>query len=151
MVCVRGMAMIEVAVRGAVEADVPVMAQIVFDWEAATEWMESPYGPEEIAGFIREAMPEREIWVAGEPIEGYLSFDPSVSRVGGLYCRTTGAGVGKALMDKAKVGRDFVWLHTHEANEAAQRFYKREGFQEVSRHEAEPPNTVCEVRMEWRA
>jgi len=151
MVCVRGTAMTEVAVRRAKDADVPAMAQIVCDWEAATEWMDSPYGPEEIAGFIREAMPEREIWVAGDPIEGYLSFDPAVSRVGGLYCRTTGAGVGKALMDKAKAGRDFVWLHTHETNEAAQRFYKREGFQEVSRHEAEPPNTVREVRMEWRA
>ena len=127
------------------------MAQIVCDWEAATDWMESPYGPEEIAGFIREAMPEREIWVAGEPIEGYLSFDPAVSRVGGLYCRTTGAGVGKALMDKAKAGRDFVWLHTHEANEAAQRFYKREGFQEVSRHDGDIHESLREVRMEWRA
>ncbi len=151
MVCVRGTAMTEVAVRRAVEADVPAMAQIVCDWEAATEWMPSLYGPDEIAGFIREAMPEREIWVAGEPIEGYLSFDPSVSRVGGLYCKTTGSGVGKTLMDRAKAGRDFVWLTTHEPNERAQKFFKREGFEEVSRHEAEPPNTVREVRMEWRA
>ena len=151
MACVRGMAMTEVAVRRAVEADVPAMAQIVCDWEAATEWMPSLYGPDEIAGFIREAMPEREIWVAGESIEGYMSFDPSVSRVGGLYCKTTGAGVGKTLMDRAKAGRDFVWLTTHEYNERAQKFYKREGFEEVSRHEAEPPNTVREVRMEWRA
>ena len=143
--------MTEMAVRRAVEADVPVMAQIVCDWEAVTEWMESPYGPEEIAGFIREAMPERDIWVVGEPVEGYLSFDPSVSRVGGLYCRKTGAGVGKMLMDRAKAGRDFVWLTTHEPNEKAQKFYKREGFEEVSRHDAEPPNTVREVRMEWRA
>ena len=144
--------MTEVVVRRAVEADVPAMAQIVCDWEAATDWMPSPYAPEEIAGFIREAMPEREIWVAeGQPIEGYLSFDPTVSRVGGLYCRKTGAGVGKALMDRAKEGQDFVWLTTHEPNEAAQRFYRREGFVEVSRHDAEPPNTVREVRMEWRA
>ncbi len=151
MACVRGMAMTEVAVRRAVEADVPAMAQIVCDWEAATEWMDSPYTAQEIAGLIREALPDREIWVAGDPIEGYLSFDPAVSRVGGLYCRTTGAGVGKALMDEAKAGRDFVWLHTHEANEAAQRFYKREGFQEVSRHDGDIHESLREVRMEWRA
>ncbi|WP_283426929.1 GNAT family N-acetyltransferase [Shimia sagamensis] len=143
--------MTEVAVRRAVEADVPAMAQIVCDWEAATEWMTSPYAPAEIAEFIREAMPEREIWVAGDPIEGYLSFDVNVSRVGGLYCRKTGAGVGKALMDKAKSGRGFVWLTTHEPNEKAQKFYKREGFEEVSRHDGEIQESVREVRMEWRA
>ncbi len=151
MACVRGMVMTEVAVRRAVEADVPAMAQIVCDWEAATEWMTSLYGPEEIATFIREALPAREIWVAGEPIEGYLSFDPNVSRVGGLYCKTTGAGIGKTLMDQVKKGRGFVWLTTHEPNEKAQKFYKREGFEEVSRHDGDLHETVREVRMEWRA
>ncbi len=143
--------MTEVVLRRARQADADAMARIVCDWETATEWMDSPYTAQEIAGLIREALPDREIWVAGEPIEGYLSFDPAVSRVGGLYCRTTGAGVGKALMDKAKAGRDFVWLHTHEANEAAQRFYKREGFKEVSRHDGDIHESLREVRMEWRA
>lgn len=151
MVYVRGMAMTERTVRRAVEADVPAMAQIVCDWEAATEWMDSPYSVDEIATLIRDALPDREIWVAGTPIEGYLSFDPNVSRVGGLYCRTTGSGVGKALMEKAKAGRGFVWLHTHVPNEKAQKFYKREGFEEVSRHDGEIHENVREVRMEWRA
>lgn len=127
------------------------MAQIVCAWEAATKWMPPVYGPEEIAGFLKDALPTREIWVKGAPIEGYLSFDPKASRVGGLYCRTPGSGVGKALMDKVKEGRDFMWLTTHEPNLSAQKFYKREGFVEVSRHDAEPPNTVREIRMEWRA
>ena len=126
------------------------MAQIVCDWEAATDWMDSAYGPEEISGFIREALPDREIWVIGAPIAGYLSYDPEVSRVGGLYCRSTGQGLGKALMDKVKEGRDFVWLRTHEANEAAQRFYKREGFVEVSRHDGDIHKDLREVRMEWQ-
>ncbi|CUH54402.1 GNAT family N-acetyltransferase [Shimia marina] len=137
-------------IRRAQVADAPAMARIVSDWEAATDWMPSIYGPEEIADMIREAMPEREMWVAGNPIEGYLSFDPKVNRVGGLYCRKTGAGLGKALMEKAKEGRDFIWLHTHEANEAAQRFYKREGFEEVSRHDGDIHKGLREVRMEWR-
>ncbi|WP_422049360.1 GNAT family N-acetyltransferase [Shimia sp.] len=142
--------MTELHIRRATPEDVGAMAQIVCDWEAATEWMSSPYGPEEISGFIREAMPAREMWVAGEPIEGYLSYDPKATRVGGLYCRKSGQGLGKALMDKVKEGRDFLWLTTHEPNLKAQKFYKREGFVEVSRHDAEPPNTVREVRMEWQ-
>ncbi len=125
------------------------MARIVCDWEAETGWMPSIYTPEEIAGFIRDALPDREIWVIGAPVAGYLSYDPAERRVGGLYCARSGAGLGKALMDKVKEGRDFIWLRTHEPNEGAQRFYKREGFVEVSRHEAEPPNTVREIRMEW--
>jgi putative acetyltransferase len=144
------MKMTELQIRRATPEDVGAMAQIVCDWEAATEWMDSAYGPEEISGFIREALPAREMWVAGEPIEGYLSLDPKASRVGGLYCRKTGRGLGKALMDKVKERRDFLWLTTHEPNLKAQDFYKREGFVEVSRHEAEPPNTVREVRMEWQ-
>ncbi|MBO9478229.1 GNAT family N-acetyltransferase [Shimia sp. R11_0] len=137
-------------IRRAQVADAPAMARIVSDWEAATDWMPSIYGPEEIADMIREAMPAREMWVVGDPIEGYLSFDPKVNRVGGLYCRKSGQGLGKALMDKAKEGRDFVWLTTHEPNLSAQKFYKREGFVEVSRNDAEPPETVREVRMEWQ-
>ncbi len=126
------------------------MAQIVCDWEAATGWNPSQAAPETIAGFILEALPDREIWVIGEPVEAYLSFDPSDSRVGGLYSGRPNGGLGKALMDKVKERRDFVCLRTHEPNEAAQRFYRREGFVEVSRHAPEPPNTVPEIRMEWR-
>lgn len=137
-------------IRRAQVADAPAMARIVSDWEAATEWMDSAYGPEEISSLIQEALPDREIWIIGAPIAGYLSYDPAVSRVGGLYCRNAGQGLGKALMDKVKEGRDFIWLHTHEANEAAQRFYKREGFEEVSRHDGDIHKDLREVRMEWR-
>ncbi|GAA6179619.1 hypothetical protein NBRC116594_10570 [Shimia sp. NS0008-38b] len=142
--------MTEADVRRAVASDAPAMAQIVCDWEGATDWMPTIYSVEEIAGFIRDALPTREMWVFGAPIEGYLSYVPEINRVGGLYCKTPGSGVGRRLMDKVKAGRDFVWLRTHEPNLRAQKFYKREGFVEVSRHDAEPPNTVREIRMEWR-
>lgn len=142
--------MTELAVRRATEADVGAMAAIVHEWEVATDWMEARHSAEDLAGVITEAFPKREIWVAGVPVDGYLSFDPETARVGGLYCRTTGQGQGRALMDRAKAGRDFVWLHTHVPNDAAQRFYRREGFVEVSRHAPTPPDTVPELRMEWR-
>jgi GNAT superfamily N-acetyltransferase len=147
--------MTEVLIRRATSSDVPAMADIVCRWEAETEWMPTLYGAEKIAGFIRDALPEREIWVAEEPatkaVQGYLSFDPAQGRIGGLYCARRGGGLGKALMDKVKEGRSALWLHTHAPNLRAQAFYRREGFVEVSRHTPEPPETVEEIRMEWAA
>lgn len=100
---------------------------------------------------IREAFPQREIWVAGDPVDCYMSIDPVEGKVGALYCLRTGAGVGKRLLDKAKENRDFLWLTTHVPNEAAQRFYRREGFVDVGTEPPVPPDTVPVIRMEWRA
>lgn len=139
------------ATRRATRADVPAMAKIVSDWERNTDWMTSPYSEDQIAGFINDAFDVRDIWVGGTPVQGYMSFDPNTTRVGGLYCATTGAGLGKALLDRAKSNQTSIWLTTHAPNLDAQRFYKREGFTEVARIDATPPNTVAEVKMEWQA
>ncbi len=125
------------------------MAAIVTDWEIATPWKDNPFAADQIAGFIADAFDAREIWVWGDPVVAYLAFNPETSQIGGLYSRTTGQGVGKALIEQVKKGRDFIWLNTHVPNLAAQKFYIREGFVEVSRHPAVPPGTVDEMRMEW--
>ncbi|EBA17585.1 GCN5-related N-acetyltransferase [Roseobacter sp. SK209-2-6] len=144
------MRMTEDSVRRATEADIPAMAQIIFDWEEATEWMPKTYSLKESEDFIREIMPKREIWVSGEPVKGYLSFDPENQRVGMLYCSERGKGHGKSLMDRVKNGRGFVWLTTQACNQAAQSFYKREGFAETGPHAVDLPNQLPETRMEWR-
>ncbi len=138
------------SIRRATDADVAGCAAVVNGWIDDTDWIPRDFPPEALEAMIREALPIREIWVAGDPVEAYLSFDPETARVGGLYCRKTGQGLGKALMDQVKVGRDYIWLSTHEPNLAAQRFYAREGFVEVARYAPEPPATVTEVKMEWR-
>ncbi|WP_106608248.1 GNAT family N-acetyltransferase [Shimia abyssi] len=143
--------MTDPTVRRATVDDIPAMARIVTDWEKATGWMQSPYTHEEITGFIRDAFDAREIWVAGAPVEAYLSYDPETGRIGGIYCARPGKGLGKALMDTVKKGRTSIWLHTHVPNEAAQRFYKREGFVEVSRHDGDLHDKIREIRMEWSA
>jgi len=135
--------------RRATRSDIQAMAGIVTDWEKATPWKSSPFTPQEIAGFIDSAFDEREIWVWGDPVVAYLAFNPATSHIGGLYARATGQGVGKALVDQVKQGRDFIWLNTHVPNLNAQRFYKREGFAAVSRHAGDPSDAVEEIRMEW--
>ncbi len=127
------------------------MAQIVCDWEAATEWVPDTYSLNESENFLREVMPNRDIWVVGTPVQGYLSLNADEGRIGMLYCSARGSGFGKALMERAKDGRDFLWLTTQACNDNAQRFYKREGFVDVGSFPVEPPNTLPEIRMEWRA
>jgi hypothetical protein len=127
------------------------MAAVVNGWIDTTPWFPRVHAPAAIEGFIREAFPIREIWVIGEPVEGYLSVDPAAGRVAALYCARTGAGLGKLLLDRAKLGRMRLTLRTHLPNIAAQRFYLREGFVAVGEAAPEPPETVPELVMAWRA
>ena len=50
-----------------------------------------------------------------------------------LAGRARGRGTGKLLVDEAKAACPHLWLRCAQANDAAQRFYRREGFVEVGR------------------
>ncbi|WP_235962767.1 GNAT family N-acetyltransferase [Ruegeria haliotis] len=106
---------------------------------------------QQLEALIREAFPSREIWVVGDPVDCYMSVDPESHKVGALYCLRTREGIGKALLDTAKDGRDYLWLTAHEPNKAAQKFYRREGFTVVGSEPPTPPETLPVVRMEWRS
>ena len=138
-------------IRRAKREDVPRCAKVLNDWIDSTEWMPRLHSVDEIEAMIDGAFDKREIWVAGDPVDAYLSFDPETQKVGGLYCQRTGQGVGKALLDQVRAGRDYVWLTADEPNDQAQKFYAREGFVEVSRYMPEPPEMVRHVELEWRA
>ncbi len=138
-------------IRRASLQDVGACARIIATWAAQTEWMEDELPEEKLAELIREAFPKRDIWIAGEPADCYMSLDPVEQKVGALYCLRTGQGIGKALLDMAKEGRDYLWLTTHVPNLRAQRFYRREGFVDAGTEPPTPPETVPVLRMEWRA
>jgi len=138
-------------IRKATRNDLAACARIIRNWMDRTEWMSDDLSSQQLEDQIREAFPKRDIWVSGEPIDGYMSIDPAESKVGALYCSRTGEGVGKRLLDKAKVGRDYLWLTTHMPNVEAQRFYKREGFVEAGVEPLMPPEIIPILRMEWRA
>ncbi len=140
-----------IPIRRAVPDDVAACAAVANGWIDQTEWLARVHSHEMVVGFVEDGMKNRTIWVAGDPIDGYLSFNPETNQVGALFCRKTGAGLGKALMDKAKENVNYLWLTTHVPNINAQRFYAREGFHEVSRFDPEPPETVREIKMEWHA
>ncbi|WP_043767245.1 GNAT family N-acetyltransferase [Roseivivax isoporae] len=135
--------------RRACPDDAPACAAIVRAWLDRTDWM--PEGPDlrTLEEAMRAAFAEREVWVVGDPAEGYLSFDPGTSHVRGLYVGRPGAGIGRALLDRAKEGRDRITLDTHVPNRDAHRFYAREGFRVIETDRA-GSDGVPELRMEWR-
>ncbi|MEO1108372.1 MAG: GNAT family N-acetyltransferase [Pseudomonadota bacterium] len=140
-----------VQIRRARPVDVEECARVVHNWASQTEWMREELSVDQLAGMIGEAFDVREIWVAGEPVDCYMSVDPKEQKIGALYCSRTGQGIGKHFVDKAKEGRDFLWLTTHTLNTEAQRFYRREGFEVTAEEPPVPPDTVPVFRMEWRA
>lgn len=137
-------------IRRAGQEDIPGCADVVNDWIDATAWKPRTFPREEIERMILEALPVREIYVVGDPIEAYLSFDPVGAKVGALYCRNPGTGVGKALLDHVRTGRDYVWLTSDEPNVRAQAFYRREGFTDAGFVGPFPPEPLRELKMEWR-
>jgi putative acetyltransferase len=134
--------------RRATPADAAACADIVNDWIDGTPWMPRVHARAVIAQMIADGLPLREIFVAGDPVDGYLSFNPEASHVVALYTARPGFGIGKALMDRVKEGRDYLMLWTHEPNKAAQRFYVREGFAVVDRN-SEGNDGLPELKMEW--
>ncbi|MEX0306839.1 MAG: GNAT family N-acetyltransferase [Ruegeria sp.] len=138
-------------IRKATLDDVAACARVVWTWLDETEWMPEDLPQQQLEDLIREAFPKRDIWVSGDPVDCYMSVDPVEKKIGALYCLRTGEGMGKTFLDKAKEGRDYLWLTTHVPNTGAQRFYRREGFVATGTEPPVPPDTVPVIRMEWRA
>ncbi len=128
--------------------DAPACAAIVNDWIDAKDWLLRQHAPQAIEEMIRAGIPVREFWVVGDPIQGYLSFNTEESQIMGLYTARPGNGVGKALMDRVKEGRDWLQLWSHAPNTKAHAFYRREGFVEVGSKES-GVDGIPEIRMEW--
>ncbi len=138
-----------VKLRLATPTDAPACAAIVNDWIDAKDWLPRLHSNAAIEEMIRTAIPMREVWIAGDPVQGYLSFDVEAGKIMGLYTRVPGRGVGKALVDHVKNGRTSVLLWSHAANTRAHAFYRREGFVETGRNES-GGDGIPEIRMEWR-
>ena len=137
-------------IRRARRADIQAMAEIVYGWEVTTHWMPGGSSVGAIAKVIDQAFDTREIYVVGEPVDGYFSLNPNEAKIGALYMTRRGQGIGKAMIDLAKDGRDFLWLQTHQPNLEAHRFYRREGFLITGELPPDGAGGPPQYRMEWR-
>ena len=108
------------------------------------------YSKLELLEIIEGAIPLREVWVVGNPVSGYISFNKELSQVMALYSDKPGKGYGKVLLDKVKKGRKYIQLWSHSANETAHRFYYREGFKNVA-YKEKGDDGISEIKFEWYA
>lgn len=136
-------------VRRAVAEDGPACAAIVDAWIEATPWMPRSIDRPTLERVLTDGLPKREAYVVGDPVAGYLSMDPDESHIWGLYVARPGAGMGKALLDRAKAGRTYLRLNSHAANANAHRFYAREGFTQTG-PAWDGSDGIPEITMEWR-
>jgi putative acetyltransferase len=136
--------------RRAEASDAEACGDILNAWIDARDWMPRVHAPEDVRAFYRDfVLPHREVWVTGDPVEAFLAMDAEGTTVTSLYVARPGRGIGKALLDHAKVGRDRLSLWTFQANEGARRFYAREGLAEVRMTEGDNKEGLPDVLLEW--
>ena len=90
--------------------DALACASIVDEWVEKTAKMPRLYDRDQLFSMIRSAIPTREVWVIGEPIEGYISYNPDLLQISALYLKFTGKGLGKMLLDQVKHQRKYLQL-----------------------------------------
>ncbi|WP_425072162.1 N-acetyltransferase family protein [Sagittula sp. S175] len=135
-------------IRPATPADVAACARIVHDWERATGYITDTPPLDVLETLIAAALPERDLYVTGDPVDGYLSIDPGLGKIGAIYLENPGQGTGKRLLDLAKHGRDHLWLTVYLPNTRAQAFYTREGFTRTEEIPTESGRPAM-YRMDW--
>lgn len=137
------------SLRPAAPEDAPAMGAILSDWIDGTAWMPRLHTRAEDRGFAAGIVPRSVVW-AKDDVQGFLTLDGP--QVDCLYVAEAerGRGIGRALLDHAKSRAKRLELWTFDANEAARRFYAREGFQEVERTDgAGNAERLPDVRLVW--
>ena len=115
-------------IRRATVEDAPACAAIVHRWLARTAWIVTPPTLAQLTGGLEAGIEAYQVWVAGDPVAGYLSFGPDEAMIRGFYTAAPGSGAGKQLLDHIKTGQARLQLWTHTPNTRAHAFYLREGF-----------------------
>ncbi len=134
--------------RRAIINDASACALIVDDWIEKTVEMPRLFDKHKLTKMIRNAFPLREVWVIGQPINAYISYNPDLLQMSALYVISRGEGIGKILLDQVKSDRKYLRLWKHEFNNAPHKFYKREGFQLKNRKDR-GSDGIPELQFDW--
>jgi len=102
----------------------------------------------QLTEMIKNAIPFRDVWVIGQPINGYISYNPDLLPVSALHVNKRGKGLGKILLDRLKSDCKYLQLWGYEFNNSAHNFYRREGFQFKNRKD-QGSDGIPESQIEW--
>ena len=139
--------------RSANPSDATACSQIIRDWGAETPWMVPIDDLEPMARFWGDVFVKDMAWVAemNDRVVGFCA--RSDDNIGALYIApdARNSGVGKALLDLAKMDRDWITVWAYEKNERARNFYRREGLVEISREMEvfDDGSSLMDVQHRW--
>ena len=119
--------------RRATNDDASASALIVDNWIEKTVKMPRLFDKHKLTKMIRNAIPLREVWVIGKTINGYISYNPDSLQISALYVKKKGEGHRKILFENIEADHNYQQLWSHEFNNSAHEFYKREGFKVKNR------------------
>lgn len=136
--------------RTARGSDATACAKIIREWGDDTQWMVPLDSLEPMASWWRALLETETAWVAQKDrrVVGFcVREDDNIS---GLYVASDAqsCGVGKALLDLAKVDREWITVWAFEKNVLARKFYRREGLVEVGR-EQDANTGLVDVEHRW--
>ena len=94
--------------RRATIDDASACALIVDDWIEKTVEMLRLFDKHKLTDMIRNAIPLREVWAIGQPINGYISYNPDSSQISALYVNKRREGLGKILLDQIKSDHKYL-------------------------------------------
>lgn len=138
----------------AVPRDAVALARILGDWLRGTGWIPILHNRGEDLSFLRRMIASHRMLVARDASGRALGFIAVKQGDIAAFHVDQGArsqGIGKTLLDAIKTDEPRLALWTFQANEAAIRFYLREGFAEVERTDgAGNEERLPDVRMIWR-
>ncbi len=138
--------------RPARPTDSGTLGEILWRFQHDTPWMPELYSAAETIAFCGAMIDRGWVTVAelAGRVCGFLARDRD--EICGLYVapEVTGRGIGGALLRAEKRRCDRLALRVFEANAAARRFYRREGFVEVARCDGRRnEETLPEIACLW--
>lgn len=142
-----------IVLRAAAPSDATATAVILNAFIQDTDWMPKLHTFDETVGFCERMIAGGWVHVAelDGSIEGFLSKNDGY--VHALYVAegAQNKGVGHRLLRNAQMQETALDLWTFQANTGAQRFYLREGFQEVERSDGQGNDEkLPDIRYHWK-
>lgn len=132
--------------------DAVPLARLLGDWLRETGWIPVLHNRGEDLSFLRRMIASHRVLVARDPVPvGFIAVKQGDIAAFHVAEGHRSRGIGRQLLEAAKAQEARLALWTFQANEAAIRFYLREGFVEVERTDgAGNEEHLPDVRMIWR-
>jgi GNAT superfamily N-acetyltransferase len=102
--------------------------------------------------FLTTVVPNCDVWVAEseDKLVGFIALDDDLIDLLFVDVGNQGRGIGTALVEKAKnLSPDKLRAYTFQKNQAARKFFEKNGFVEIGFGVSPPPEDEPDVELLW--